>query len=205
MKSVIVIFMMVLSSLSQAESLDDITSFADSVCGNLPLKGTIESSELKAAIKGNIKPKVLSKILGTSISADGSYVVNGKEYKGLPYESLPEQISGQRACKKEIAFLLIEERKQLKNSTAFTPRYEVINNGFASVLMREPNFKEFSNPFSKSPLRIKTLMDGTKLEYLKEFSEDTGHSPISWYQVRVISGPDKGLGGWLPYRNVKAI
>jgi len=116
MKFFIFIFSFIFSSITLGETLDDISQFAESICGEFKTKGSIESSELKTAIKGQINPKVLSKFLGVKVLADGSYSIKGKTYDGFPYDSLPEHISDVLQCKKEIAFMFIEERKNIKDS-----------------------------------------------------------------------------------------
>ena len=107
-------FIILFANISFGGSLSDIAEFTNDVCGKIELKESVTSWELKVAIEGKLKPKFLSKILGTVVSADGSYTVGGKGREGLPLGSLPAQITGERECKKTLATMLIKEREEIR-------------------------------------------------------------------------------------------
>lgn len=205
MKKIGFILLSFASFTASSASLDEISNFAEKICDTISTKGTISSSELKAEIEGKISPKVLSKMLGANVRANGSYLHNGKEYDGLPYESLPEQMTSARECRKEVASMLIKERRNLQKSESLKAKYAIQNSGFHSMLMKEPKFNDYISFFKKTPSQIKILMDGTKVELLEEYTEQIKPNPIPWYKIKVISGPDEGLTGWIPYRSVKAL
>lgn len=109
--NIIVIFIFIFGRHSQAESLKDISNFAKEICDDIRLEGSIKKEEIVAKLTGEISG--VAKLLGGSVNAEGDLVIKNTEYKGLPYETLPAQMKDTRACKKEMAKMLIEERKKI--------------------------------------------------------------------------------------------
>ena len=205
MRTLIISFVSLFTISVQASSLDQISAFTESICDKISTKGAISSSDLKAEIEGNINPLILSKMLGAKVKANGSYSYKGKEYEGLPYESLPSQMESARECRKELAAMLLEERRELHKGEPTVPRYVIQDSGFPNTLMKEPNFKAYISFMKKHPLQIKQLMNGARVELLDEFIEEGKPSDIRWYKVKITSGPDKGLEGWVTYKSVKSV
>lgn len=181
-----------------AETLNDISTFAKSICDEVSLSGSINRSTIKAEIAGNIKP--LSKLLGVKFNAKGMYTLNNTEYQGLPYDSLPEQMKDSRTCKKEISFLLLEERHRIQSYTSTSQtQYIIKDNGLGNRLFNKPNKQALFNPLSKSNQDIPRLMIGTPLNILEEQTIDS----LTWYKIRVSAGTDKGKIGWVTKENIK--
>lgn len=189
---------MFLPTLAFANSLDEINKFAKDICGIVATKGHIESSEIKAAIEGKVNPKSLAKILGAQVSASGDLLFNRSSYEGLPYESLPRQMSDARQCRKEIAFMLLEERRKLKQQGSVVSSYQVRKNGHRLMLMKKPDFTAYNDVFNKHPLQIKLLIDGTKVELLEEKTIKYDGISLVWHRIRVMQGSNLGITGWLP-------
>ena len=208
MKVYIFLPLVLFSSLSRAASLEDIAVFANKICEQVKTTGFHESTEIKGKIKGKISPKALSKILGVKVAADGSYTLSGENHVGLPYESLPAQLTSVRECKENLALMLIKERlKVIDQAPIKSPvKYSIKRSVYHSMLMEKPDYKSYLAFAKGTPLQIKTLMDGTKVNILEEKVLPSGHrktaSDIVWYKVEVTSGPDKELIGWIPQRNV---
>ena len=93
-----------------AESLKEIEKFASNICNEIRLQGSYSREKIEAKINGEIAG--VAKLIGASVSANGKLNIHNE--KGLPYEKLAEQISSARDCRREIAKLLIDERKQIR-------------------------------------------------------------------------------------------
>ena len=106
----IIIFLLA-SSFSNAASLSEISAFAKDICDDIRTEGKISKKEISAKLQGEIEG--IAKLFGVSVSSDGKLKLNEEEYIGLPYESLPEQMSNSRECKKDISKMLIKERQEI--------------------------------------------------------------------------------------------
>ncbi|MCG7539037.1 hypothetical protein [Pseudoalteromonas sp. OF7H-1] len=192
-----------ISSSAMATSLDDINAFAHNICGKVETSGSISSIQVQAAIEGQINPKALAKILGGKIGANGSITINDTEYKGLPYDELPSQMSSARQCRKEVAFMLLEERRALIQAGNSISRYAIKSNRRRMMLMKVPDFESHLDIFNRRPNQIKVLLDDTKIDLLEQKSVMTkANIPLVWHKIKVISGKDSGLIGWLPEGHV---
>lgn len=109
MKILILVLAFSISMITSAASLDEISNFASEICEEVEAGGIITREKVKATIEANAGN--LIKLVGANISGEGTYEKEKKITEGLPYESLPEQFSDVRACKKYIARTLLEEEK----------------------------------------------------------------------------------------------
>ncbi len=100
------------SSLTFGDSLREISLFAMDICDSIRTEGSISRKEITAKLEGQTKG--IAKLIGASVAADGTIKIDNTEYKGLPYKSLPSQMQDSRACKKDIAKMLLDERKTAK-------------------------------------------------------------------------------------------
>ena len=90
---------------AQAESLTDISQFAQSICGENP-EGTLTRTTIQGKVAANAG--LLAKIL----SGDANVSVQRTEeiYKGIPFGKLSASIPTASMCKQELAKLLISQR-----------------------------------------------------------------------------------------------
>jgi hypothetical protein len=107
------------SELALSESLDDISRFSMQICDSIRTEGSISKKEITGKLDGELKG--IAKLIGASVGADGTIRIDDTIYSQLPYDALPAQMQDARACRKEIAKLLIEERNRImtkEDSTA---------------------------------------------------------------------------------------
>ena len=177
----------------QANKLNTISQFAKEICGEIETVGEISRSTIKAKISGNIKP--LSKLLGIMVEADGTYILENSEHRGLPYESLPQQMANLMQCKKEIAFLLISEKDYIKESSQNRPTKYFIKdkNGFGNHLFYTPDMKNYTKLLQNPNIKVVTLMSGTEVKILQEKNVGTQN----WCEVEAMSSFDRGKSGWI--------
>ena len=168
-----------------AESLNNISKFANQICDEVKPKGFINRSEIKIKLSGQISP--LSKILGVKLKSDGTYKINDTKFEGLPYQSIPKQMKDSRECKKEIVFLLLEERKfinKIKNQNKY---YYLEDNQYGSVhLFEKPEI--ISNPKEICEVEAKTKVKKIKEKKISPYS--------TWVNIKVLEGECKNKTGW---------
>jgi len=120
--------------------LSEISQFAGNICDKLSTSGSIERTKIVGSLTGNAR--ALVKLIGGSIGVDGSVTVDNMNYDGLPYEMLPEQMSDARACRKEVAYMLLEQKSAIENikkSRNINAEYHLKKNGLDVFLMEKPN------------------------------------------------------------------
>jgi hypothetical protein len=89
-----------------AESLKEISAFAQSICGDIP-EGSITRTEIEGKVKANID--LLTRILGGSGEVNGSR--KEETYKGIPFDKLPDNIPTVGMCKSELAKVILARKK----------------------------------------------------------------------------------------------
>lgn len=101
--------------VSYGDELSDIAVFVNDVCDEIVAKGkrNITRTDLEASIEGNIGK--IAKYIGIKIGANGKAIVSNteEEYEGLPYDTLSEQMTDSRSCKRALSKQLIEERNKV--------------------------------------------------------------------------------------------
>ena len=115
MKKFVLVTAFVASSISElalSESLDDISRFSMQICDSIRTEGSISKKELTGKLDGELRG--IAKLIGASVAADGTIRIDDTNYSQLPYDALPAQMQDARACRKEIAKLLLEERNKIK-------------------------------------------------------------------------------------------
>jgi len=98
-------------TLAHGESLTDISTFAKEMCDKIRTEGKITRTEIEAKLDGEMEG--VAKLLGVSVGADGKFRRDKTEYVGLPYDKLSIEMSSARECRKELAAMLINERKTI--------------------------------------------------------------------------------------------
>jgi len=203
LKLAIVFFSASLPLLSSAESLSEISDFSRAICDKISASGTINRKKIEGSINADAKSVV--KLIGGSVGIDGSITVENTEYEGLPYESLPEQMIDARDCRKEVARMLITERRVIEGMAENNKKvatYAVAKNGFDIFLMDAPNFKSLVN-FESTDDKLFRLVENTSLELLEgEHVETSSGVPVPWRKVKVVSGNHAGKTGWIPLANI---
>ncbi|MCY7297417.1 hypothetical protein [Alteromonas sp. a30] len=114
--SLILSLFIILSFQSQAQTLNEISTFAASICGKIPFSGSNKASDFKTNLKGQLNPSALKKVFGVELSAEGTYSVKGVEYEGLPFDSLPSQVNNERECKKEMALFMMSGKMNIDDA-----------------------------------------------------------------------------------------
>lgn len=106
-----------------AQSLSEISTFAAEICNEVAQSGDIT----KTKIEGNIEGKLsgVARLLGGSISSDGSVLIDETKYSGVPYEKLSGHLTSALECRRELAKILIEERRRVDESRASAPTNNV--------------------------------------------------------------------------------
>jgi hypothetical protein len=102
-----------ISALPFNESLDDISRFSMQICDSIRTEGSISKKEVTGKLDGELRG--IAKLLGASVAADGTIRINDITYSQLPYDAIPAQMQDARACRKEIAKLLLEERRKIEH------------------------------------------------------------------------------------------
>ena len=174
-----------ISNLIYAESLNNISKFANQICDEIETNGSISRSEIKIKLSRRLSP--LSKILGVRLNANGSYKINDTKFEGLPYESIPQQMKDLRECKKEIVFMLLEERNLIDKTKHTKKAYYLEDNHYGSVhLFEKPEITSTSKELCE-------VEANTKVKKLKEKKVST-YSTLVY--VKVLDGDCKGKSGW---------
>ena len=117
MKTLAVAATALLTSFAQvafSESLDDISKFAREICDSIGTEGSITRQQIEGALDGEAKGTFV-KLIGASLTADGRIKIDETHYYHLPHEALPAQMQDARACRKEIAELLLAERQVVED------------------------------------------------------------------------------------------
>lgn len=96
------------SKSSYPNSLDEIALFAERICNDVRTEGEISRFEIEGKLEGN--SELIATLLTTKIKGDVSLKQKKDVFNNLPLEELSEQFSDARACKKELAKLLLKER-----------------------------------------------------------------------------------------------
>ncbi len=184
--------MILLCTISYCTTFNEIEKFSKAICDDISLTGEITSTKIKATVEGN--SKVLSKILGVSIRADGTIEYENKQYDGLPYEDLSKQMQDSRQCKKELAFLILNKDNTLnKNIDAV---YYLHNESTGNTGL----YKEISFPFDEKKI-ICFVESGTKVE--KVIEKIFLNTPFT--QVKILEGNCQGNIGWTGQENLKRV
>lgn len=98
---------------ANAESLNEISIFAKDICDDIRPAGSIKKEEVEAKLKGKIGS--IAKLIGGSVSIDGSLSRGDTVYEGLPFDELPAVMKDARSCKKDIAKMLLKERSMISD------------------------------------------------------------------------------------------
>ena len=130
------------------------------------LKVLYPEKKLQQRLEGEIKS--LAKLIGASVAADGRIKVNNVEYKGLPYNSLPAQMQDARACRKDIATMLLEERKRAN--------YTNYHKDELSTLKSIYNQADFSVDISLHDMNTFIKSPSTNDGFFREFVQAIGLS-----------------------------
>ena len=209
MKGVFFVKLILLTTpmIVQANSLSEISQFAGEICDKISTTGSIDRTQIVGSL--NSKAQILNKLIGGAIGIDGSVAVDNMKYEGLPYEMLPEQMADARACRKKVAYMLLEQKnaiKKIKSSTAQNSSYTVKRKGLDLFLMSKPSFKSLLN-YSSKENKLFRLIDNTKIALLSdeyvEPTENTSGVPVAWRKVKIVSGEHSGASGWVPVNNIK--
>ena len=112
LRSIVLLVGFVFSNFIYATSLSEISVFAKEICDEISTIGSIKRTEVEGKISGKLDG--IAKLLGASISAEGTIKLDDINYKGIPYEKLPEQMSDSRECKKSITMMLLKERQEIE-------------------------------------------------------------------------------------------
>jgi hypothetical protein len=171
-------------NLIYAESLDNISKFANQICDEIETSGSISRSDIKIKLFGKISP--LSKILGVKLNANGSYRINDIKFEGLPYQFIPKQMKDSRECKKEIVFILLEERTLINKTKRTKKGYYLEDNQYGSVhLFEKPGITSI-------PKEVCEVEAKTSVEKIREKKTTLG----TFVYVRILNGDNKGKLGW---------
>lgn len=119
MRIIVLLFLSVFpfNLVNATDSLEEISKFSKDICDEINPKGNKKIS--KADIEGRLEGDMgkIAKFIGVTLEADGkiTYGESNEEYEGLPLDSISEQMSDSRSCKKEISMMLIKERKKVSD------------------------------------------------------------------------------------------
>lgn len=124
LKKVIPLILLTSGTL-QAATLSEIADFASRQCEEIHSSGKVSKSQITAKLKG--QGKALVKLIGGSVSADGSYKLDSVEYDGVPYEQLASQLTDVRSCKQRLTELILEKATLEEKKTELSFSKEHIN------------------------------------------------------------------------------
>ncbi|MEJ6531820.1 hypothetical protein [Pseudoalteromonas lipolytica] len=189
---------------ANSASFEQITKFAENICDRVKTSGSIERTKIMGKLRG--EAKTLVKLIGGEIGIDGSITVDNQRYDGIPFNDLPAQITDARACRKELALMLLEREKAIQtiqtSYKASQPQFKVTTNGYDAHIMSQPNFKSFVDIQSNN-LKVVRLLEGTKIHVLADRTvEDVHGLSVPWKKVQIASGEHMGRVGWLPEKNI---
>jgi hypothetical protein len=192
---------------ASAASFSEISSFAENICDKLSTTGSIERTKILGSLNGNAK--ALIKLIGGSIGLDGSVIIDNVSYDGFSHDMLPAQMSDARACRKELALVLLAKRDVIQNikvsNIKKVAKFKLSRKGFDISLMQIPDFKSLTNPMS-SENKITNIIEGTKIDLLDgQHAEDINGAEVVWRKVRLSSGGRAGLIGWVPQNNIEEL
>lgn len=192
---------------ANSASFEQITKFAENICDRVKTSGSIERTQIMGKLRG--EAKTLVKLIGGEIGVDGSITVDNQRYDGIPLNDLPAQMTDARACRKELALMLLEREKAIQTiQTSYKvsqSQFKVATNGYDAYIMSQPNFKSFVDIQSNN-LKVARLLEGTKISVLSDSTvEDVHGLSVLWRKVQIISGEHAGKVGWLPEKNIVEI
>lgn len=190
--------------LANSASFEQITEFAGNICDRVKTSGSIERTKIMGKLRG--EAKTLVKLIGGEIGIDGSITIDNQRYDGIPLNDLPAQMTDARACRKELALMLLEREKAIQTiQTSYKvsqPQFKVTTNGYDAHIMSQPNFKGFVDIQSNN-LKVARLLEGTKINVLTDSTvEDVHGLSVPWKKVQIASGEHEGKVGWLPEKNI---
>jgi hypothetical protein len=108
----VIITIFLIQNYAHAESLTDISTFSKDICDEIATEGEIRRDTIEGKIGGKLSG--VAKLIGASIGADGSIKIDKEKYNGIPYESLPEQLSDARDCRKQLTLIFLKERQEVE-------------------------------------------------------------------------------------------
>lgn len=201
---------------SYADSLEEISIFAKDICDEIRVEGVITREKIEGKLHGEVKG--IAELLGASVGAEGIILVDELKYKGLPYEKLSDQMKDARDCRKQLATMLIQERKKVSSGTEerwkskrgtwnfnTTPFFAVGERDFNKSYL---SGRDFSNVIYEVRLRKISKNDGPfGLLVRYDDKDDEGYMLLIWplqgkYQFsrivgekrhRIASGSPKSL------------
>ena len=151
-----------------AGSLKEISDFARDICDDISPKGRKNNQMIN--IEGRLaeSKERIAELIGVQISSGGkaTYGSTNEEYEGLPFNSISEQMTDSRSCKKEITKMLIRERKKVQKRL-----------GSDQLTLKENEIRELSQDYSllRSEFMDFANLIGIKHRILPEgnFDQDT--------------------------------
>ena len=155
---VLAVFFIQTITTVQAESLDKISQFAKEICDEIKQEGKTKIS--KKDIEGKLinKDQQVANMIGAKITGGKiTYGEANEEYEGLPLTALPEQMSDSRDCKKEMAKMLLKERKKVKKKLSQ-----------AQLGTREDEIKDLSKEYANLREDFNVFADTNKIDRIDQ-------------------------------------